>query len=232
MRALVERSLQDDGFVVESVPSSRRAIREFEAIDPDVLVTDIDLGERPNGVELATLLRAQAPYLGVVFLTNYTSMDAIESKVTPPEHAAFVHKGSIEETSQLRLAIDSALDDSSEALVLAAKGDDDPVARLSATQLSVLKQIADVPDVRRGAQFVCKAVAVFPDGTEVIASGTVEGEIVRSPRGTNGFGYDPIFQPLDSQLTTAQMSADQKDQISHRGKALRDLANQLAKVIS
>lgn len=96
----------------------------------------------------------------------------------------------------------------------------------------VLKQIADVPDVRRGAQFVCKAVAVFPDGTEVIASGTVEGEIVRSPRGTNGFGYDPIFQPLDSQLTTAQMSADQKDQISHRGKALRDLANQLAKVIS
>lgn len=96
----------------------------------------------------------------------------------------------------------------------------------------VLKQIADVPDVRRGAQFVCKAVAVFPDGTEVIASGTVEGEIVRSPRGTNGFGYDPIFQPLDSQLTTAQMSADQKDQISHRGKALRDLANQLTKVIS
>ena len=82
MRALVERSLQDDGFVVESVASSRRAIREFDAIDPDVLVTDIDLGDRPNGVELATLLRAQAPYLGVVCLTNYSSLDAIESKVT------------------------------------------------------------------------------------------------------------------------------------------------------
>ena len=143
MRALVERSLTDDGFVVESVPTSRRAIREFDAIDPDVLVTDIDLGDRPNGVELATLLRAQAPYLGVVFLTNYTSLDAIESKVTPPEHAAFLHKGSIEDAGQLRQAIDSALDDSQAALILNAKGDDDPVARLAATQLSVLKQIAE-----------------------------------------------------------------------------------------
>lgn len=143
MRTLVQRSLEDDGFVVESVSTSRRAIREFDAIDPDVLVTDIDLGDRPNGLELATLLRAQAPYLGVVFLTNYSSLDAIESKVTPPEHAAFVHKGSIDDAGQLRLAIDSALDDSREALVLSANGDDDPVARLSATQLSVLKQIAE-----------------------------------------------------------------------------------------
>jgi len=96
----------------------------------------------------------------------------------------------------------------------------------------VLNQIADVPDVRRGAQFVCKAVAVFPDGTELIASGTVEGEIVRQPRGKNGFGYDPIFKPQHSELTTAELSAEQKDAISHRGKALRDLASQLAKVIS
>lgn len=143
MRALVERSLQDDGFVVASVPTSRRAIREFDAIDPDVLVTDIDLGDRPNGVELATLLRAQAPYLGVVFLTNYSSVDSIESKVTPPEHAAFLHKGSIEDAVQLRKAIDSALDDSQAALVIDARNDDDLVARLSATQLSVLKQIAE-----------------------------------------------------------------------------------------
>ncbi len=96
----------------------------------------------------------------------------------------------------------------------------------------VLKQISDVPAVRRGAQFVCKAVAVFADGTELIASGSVEGEIIRQPKGTNGFGYDPIFRPFNSELTTAQMSAEQKDEISHRGKALRDLANQLAKVIS
>lgn len=96
----------------------------------------------------------------------------------------------------------------------------------------VLAQIEDVPDVRRGAQFVCKAVAVFPDGREIIASGTVEGFIVRKPRGNNGFGYDPIFQPVDSLRTTAEMSDEEKDAISHRGKALRDLAGQLASAIS
>lgn len=143
MRALVERSLRDDGFRVESVDSSRRAIREFDSIDPDVLVTDIDLGDRPNGIELATLLRAQAPYLGVVFLTNYSSVDAIDSRVLPPEHAAFVHKGSIDDPDQLRQAIDSTLDDSSDALYLAKPSDDDPLARLSGAQLGVLKQIAE-----------------------------------------------------------------------------------------
>lgn len=96
----------------------------------------------------------------------------------------------------------------------------------------VLKQISDVPEVRRGAQFVCKAVAVFPDGTELIASGTVEGEIVSKPVGSNGFGYDPIFRPVNSELTTAQMSPEQKDAISHRGKALKDLADQIANFIS
>lgn len=96
----------------------------------------------------------------------------------------------------------------------------------------VLKQISDVPEVRRGAQFVCKAVAVFPDGTELIASGTVEGEIVSKPVGSNGFGYDPIFRPVNSELTTAQMSPEQKDAISHRGKALKDLADQIAKFLS
>lgn len=143
MLALVERSLENDGFVVEAVPSARRAIREFEAIDPDVLVTDIDLGERPNGVELATLLRAQAPYLGVVFLTNYLSIDAVEKGIPAPDHSAFVHKGSIEQTDQLRQAIDSALDDSAPALVISARDDDDPIARLSSVQLSVLRQIAE-----------------------------------------------------------------------------------------
>lgn len=91
----------------------------------------------------------------------------------------------------------------------------------------VLKQISDVPDVRRGAQFVCAAVAVFPDGRELTARGVVDGEIIRAPRGINGFGYDPIFKPHGLDKTTAELSAEEKDAISHRGKALRDLALQL-----
>lgn len=96
----------------------------------------------------------------------------------------------------------------------------------------LLIQIADVPQVRRGAQFVCAAVAVFPDGTELLSHGVTEGEIIRAPRGKNGFGYDPIFLPENSELTTAEMTPEQKDAISHRGKAMSDLAEKLAAVIS
>jgi len=60
-RALVQRSLEDDGFVVTAVDSARGAIRAFDDVDPDVLVADINLGAGPNGVELATILRAHAP---------------------------------------------------------------------------------------------------------------------------------------------------------------------------
>jgi XTP/dITP diphosphohydrolase len=96
----------------------------------------------------------------------------------------------------------------------------------------VLKQIADVPDVRRGAQFVCAAVAVFPDGTELISRGVVEGEIVREPKGLNGFGYDPIFRASGSEKTTAELSPTEKDLISHRGQALKDLVQQLKVAVS
>jgi XTP/dITP diphosphohydrolase len=88
----------------------------------------------------------------------------------------------------------------------------------------VLEQIADVPDERRGAAFVCAAALVTPDGTEQVALGTVTGTLLREPRGRNGFGYDPIFLPAGETRTTAEMSAAEKDAISHRGKAFRALA--------
>jgi XTP/dITP diphosphohydrolase len=88
----------------------------------------------------------------------------------------------------------------------------------------VLQQITDVPDVRRGAQFVCAAALVLADGREFTVRGTVEGRLLRETRGDQGFGYDPIFVPEGFDVTTAQMSADEKDAISHRGKAMRALA--------
>jgi XTP/dITP diphosphohydrolase len=96
----------------------------------------------------------------------------------------------------------------------------------------ILKQITDVPQVHRGAQFVCAAVAVFPDGTELISEGTVEGEIIQNPIGVNGFGYDPIFRPSGSEKTTAELTPAEKDSISHRGIALRELAIELRNIIS
>ena len=88
----------------------------------------------------------------------------------------------------------------------------------------VLEQTEDVPDVRRGAAFVCAAVLVTPDGAEQVAHGTVTGTLLREPRGGNGFGYDPIFRPAGDTRSTAEMSPAEKDAISHRGKAFRALA--------
>ncbi|MEN3361473.1 MAG: XTP/dITP diphosphohydrolase [Mycobacteriales bacterium] len=87
----------------------------------------------------------------------------------------------------------------------------------------VLEQIADLPDSRRGAAFVCAAALVTPDGTEQVVHGQLDGVLVREPRGGNGFGYDPIFRPAGRTQTSAELSPADKDAISHRGLALRAL---------
>jgi XTP/dITP diphosphohydrolase len=96
----------------------------------------------------------------------------------------------------------------------------------------VLEQIKDVPTESRGAKFVCAAVAVFPDGKELVAIGEMQGTLLTAPIGENGFGYDPIFVPTGYEVTTAQMPGNEKDAISHRGKALNQLAHQISEVIS
>ena len=88
----------------------------------------------------------------------------------------------------------------------------------------VLAQLADVPDARRGAQFVCAAALVVPGTREWVVTGRVEGRLIRSPSGSGGFGYDPIFLPDGFGQTTAEMTAEAKDAISHRGRAFRALA--------
>jgi XTP/dITP diphosphohydrolase len=95
----------------------------------------------------------------------------------------------------------------------------------------VLAQLADVPDERRGAQFACAAALVLPGGREHVSEGVVKGSLIREPRGTNGFGYDPVFVPEGEQITTAEMDPAAKDKISHRGKALRGLAPIIAAVL-
>jgi XTP/dITP diphosphohydrolase len=96
----------------------------------------------------------------------------------------------------------------------------------------VLEQVADVPDDRRGAAFVCAAALVTPDGAEQLVEGRVDGTLTREPRGTGGFGYDPIFQPLGETRTTAEMSPSEKDAISHRGRAFRALAPHIVAALS
>jgi XTP/dITP diphosphohydrolase len=89
----------------------------------------------------------------------------------------------------------------------------------------VLAQVADVPDTRLGAQFVCAAALVvpLPEAREWVVTGRVEGRLIRAARGSGGFGYDPIFLPDGFGQTTAEMTAEAKDAISHRGRAFRAL---------
>ena len=89
----------------------------------------------------------------------------------------------------------------------------------------VLAQIADVPDEHRGAAFVCAAALVLPDGHEWTVEREMRGRLVRSPRGSGGFGYDPIFIADGETRTNAELSPAEKDAISHRGKAFRALAD-------
>jgi XTP/dITP diphosphohydrolase len=91
----------------------------------------------------------------------------------------------------------------------------------------LLAQIDDVPDGQRGAQFVCAAAYASPDGAELVAEGILAGSLARARRGANGFGYDPIFVPIDDSRTTAEMAPAEKDVISHRGRAFRALADLL-----
>ncbi len=96
----------------------------------------------------------------------------------------------------------------------------------------LLGQLSDVPDRRRGAAFHCAAAISLPDGTERVVEGTIEGVIIREPRGSGGFGYDPIFVPLGKQQTLAEIPAAEKDAISHRGRALEALAPVIADLVS
>ncbi|MFI5609020.1 RdgB/HAM1 family non-canonical purine NTP pyrophosphatase [Amycolatopsis sp. NPDC051903] len=96
-------------------------------------------------------------------------------------------------------------------------GDDDANLDL------VLAQLSDTPDDRRGAAFVCAAALVLPSGEETVVRGEWRGTLLRERRGTNGFGYDPIFVPDGGTLTSAELEPSEKDAASHRGRALRAL---------
>jgi XTP/dITP diphosphohydrolase len=87
----------------------------------------------------------------------------------------------------------------------------------------LLGQLADVPDERRRAAFVCAAALVVPGGQETVVHGEWPGRIVRAPRGTGGFGYDPIFVPDGEERTSAELAPEEKDAASHRGRAMRAL---------
>jgi XTP/dITP diphosphohydrolase len=94
----------------------------------------------------------------------------------------------------------------------------------AANTAKVLEQLKDVPDQERQAHFTCVAALYLPDGRSHCEEARFDGQILHAPIGEFGFGYDPIFRPDGFELSSAQMSAEAKDAISHRGKSLRAIA--------
>jgi XTP/dITP diphosphohydrolase len=96
----------------------------------------------------------------------------------------------------------------------------------------VLFELRVLGDISRSAHFTCVTALVMPDGSEVTQEGTLLGEILTEPIGSNGFGYDPIFLPEGSRLSLAQMQAREKDAISHRGQSIRAIAPRVVSLLA
>ena len=94
---------------------------------------------------------------------------------------------------------------------------------------AIIDAVKDVPDDQRTARFVCAIAAGMPDGTVFTTRGTIEGIIAHEPAGEGGFGYDPIVYVPELHKTTAELSPEEKNEVSHRGKALRAMKEEIRK---
>jgi XTP/dITP diphosphohydrolase len=103
-----------------------------------------------------------------------------------------------------------------------------PNATYAENVAKLLHELAGVPAAKRTARFRTVCVAVWPDGRELHAEGVLEGVIVEAPRGTNGFGYDPVFVPAGEMRTYAELTDAEKNAMSHRARAVKALARKLS----
>ncbi|MEE1313804.1 MAG: XTP/dITP diphosphatase [Lachnospiraceae bacterium] len=152
-------------------------------------------------------------------------IEIIEDGKTFEENAIKKATAIMEETGALVLADDSGLEidyfDKAPGVYSARYlGEDTPYEIKNRT---ILERMEGVEEAKRTARFVCVIAAAFPDGTTKTVRGTIEGIIGYESRGENGFGYDPIFYLPEYGCTSAELSPDEKNKISHRGKALQQM---------
>lgn len=179
--------------------------------------------------ELRRVLAVAAHEIEVLGLDDVTSYpEPAETEGTFEANALIKARACVAATGLPSLADDSGI--CIDALggmpgVLSARwsGDGD-----QANNELVLGQLRDVPDERRGARFCCALAFCMPAGDEIVERGEMPGRILRAPQGEGGFGYDPLFVADGQSVSNAQLSAVEKDAISHRGIALRAIAPTIA----
>lgn len=151
--------------------------------------------------------------------------DIVEDGKTFSENAVIKAKAIMEMTGEVVLADDSGLEidylNKEPGIYSARYMGEDTSYRVKNANL--IARLSGVPDEKRTARFVCAIAAAFPDGTVKITEGTIEGRIGYEEKGENGFGYDPIFYVPEYGCSTAQLSEEEKNKISHRGKALTNM---------
>ena len=191
--------------------------------------------------EMERILRAHLPTVTVVGLDDVTAYDEpVEDEPTFAGNALLKARAGVAATGLPTLADDSGL--CVDALngmpgVLSARWSGAPGADRAASDARnnalLLAQLSDVPDERRGAHFVCAVACCHPDGREVVVHGRMDGTVLREVRGEGGFGYDVLFVADERPgVTTAELSTDDKDAVSHRGRALREIAPQVAALLA
>lgn len=157
--------------------------------------------------------------------------DIVEDGKTFAENAVIKAKAIMELTKEVVLADDSGLEidylNKEPGIYSARYMGEDTSYRIKNANL--IQRLDGVPDEKRTARFVCVIAAAFPDGTVETVEGTIEGRIGYEERGENGFGYDPIFYVPEYGCTTAELTEEQKNEISHRGKALTGMKDILKK---
>ena len=159
--------------------------------------------------------------------------DIVEDGITFEENAKIKAVAVQKLTGALVLADDSGLEIdylNKEPGIYSARymGEDTPY---SVKNANLISRLAGVPDEQRTARFVCAIAAAFPDGEVLTTRGTIEGIIGYEERGENGFGYDPIFYLPEYKKSTAELSPEEKNALSHRGRALRQMEEELRKRI-
>lgn len=158
--------------------------------------------------------------------------DIEENGTTFEENALIKAKTIAEMTHEIVLADDSGLEVdylNKEPGVYSARymGEDTPY---EIKNQAILERLSGVPKEQRTARFVCAIAAVLPSGEEIVTRETIEGYIGDAPAGENGFGYDPIFYVDEYGCSTAELTEAQKNAVSHRGKALRAMKEELKKL--
>lgn len=159
------------------------------------------------------------------------SIDIEEDGSTYEENALIKARAVAACTDAIVMADDSGLEVDAlnkEPGVLSARymGEDTPY---SIKNGEIIKRLTGVPDEERSARFVCAIAAVLPDGRELTTRATIEGRIGYEEKGANGFGYDPIFYVPEFGKTTAELTEEEKNKVSHRGKALELMKKELKK---